>query len=106
MSSPATASLLEFSVGTFAPYVGQSFAVSLEPGGAQVATFTLEEAVEVGPAQGTQRAPFSLIFDGPADIELEQQIMWLGNPQLGTAGIFLVPISADADKRRYQAVFN
>ena len=71
-----------------------------------MATFTLEEAAETGSAQGNGRTPFSLIFEGPADIQLEQQIMWLGNPQLGTAGIFLVPISADADKRRYQAVFN
>src|SRR2546423_1345229 len=106
MSSPASGSLLQFCVGTFTPYVGESFAVSLEPGGEQVATFTLEEAVEAGSAQGTQRAPFSLIFEGPADIELQQQIMWLARPDLGTAGIFLVPISADSDKRRFQAIFN
>jgi len=106
MSSPASISLSEISAGTFTPYIGETFAVAVEPGGAQVATFTLEEASEIATTKTGGRAPFSLIFDGAPDIELEQQTLWLSHPDIGTAGIFVVPISADSQKRRYQAIFN
>ena len=105
MSSPASVSLSELSVTAFAPHVGESFAVSLEMGGTQVATFTLEEAIELG-ENPHGRKPFSLIFEGPPEIELQQQILWLSNPGIGTAAIFVVPINGDSQKRRYQAIFN
>ena len=90
----------------FSPYVGDRFEASLEAGGAAIATLTLEDANAWGSASPDHRMPFSLIFKGPPDVHLEQQIYWLTHPAMGTVAIFLVPISGDAQMRRYQAVFN
>ena|ERR1043165_9044507 len=49
---------------------------------------------------------FSVIFKGPANIFMPQQIYTLEHEQLGTCDIFLVPIAQDADGFRYEAIFN
>lgn len=53
--------------------------------------------------------PFSLLFRGPSDIILQQQIVSMENPRLGVLGLFLVPVGPDPDdqERRilYEAVF-
>lgn len=51
------------------------------------------------------REPFSLVFRGPAEPALAQAIQPLRHPRLGTLALFLVPIGADGDGRRYEAVF-
>jgi hypothetical protein len=49
---------------------------------------------------------FSVFFDGPADLLLPQQTYQLRHEQMGEFDIFLTPISADANRVRYEAVFN
>ena len=52
------------------------------------------------------RAPFCLVFDGPPDKIIGQGLVWLKNMNTGEAPIFVVPISGNAEKRCYEAVFN
>lgn len=52
------------------------------------------------------RAPFSLVFRGPAEPALSQGIRRLEHDELGTTEIFIVPIALEADGLRYQAVFS
>jgi hypothetical protein len=103
-SEPRIVALDNVTVDDFAPLVGQHFAVSATQGGAVVAHFSLKEA-RPGRAPGSNRAPFSLLFQGPAQPPYEQQVFWLHNEELGWADIFLVPVGANAEKRTYQAVF-
>jgi len=49
---------------------------------------------------------FSLVFKGPGDRLLAQQIYRLEHAQLGPVDIFLVPIQNDGAAAYYEAVFN
>jgi hypothetical protein len=55
---------------------------------------------------GPRRDPFSLMFLGPTAPVLPQRIYALENEAFGRLEIFLVPIGADADGVKYEAIFN
>ncbi|KQW93340.1 hypothetical protein ASC94_11890 [Massilia sp. Root418] len=57
------------------------------------------------PGYGRAQA-FSLMFEGPAQPRLEQATIRLSNDAAGEFDIFVVPVGANADLTRYQAVFN
>lgn len=49
---------------------------------------------------------FALIFHGPADTFLPQQIYQMEHEQIGTFDLLLVHTAQDADGFTYEAVFN
>jgi len=49
---------------------------------------------------------FSVYFDGPATHYLPQQLYHLEHASMGGVDLFLVPISGDEKRFRYEAVFN
>jgi hypothetical protein len=100
-----TVQLDRVTAADFAPHVGTGFDAGLGEGAERVAILTLTEA-SVSKVTGENSRPFSLYFEGPPDIALPQDCYWLSHPVLGTLFIFIVPISADANRRQYQAVFN
>lgn len=51
------------------------------------------------------REPFSLVFQGPLDLYLPQQIYHLQHHTLGPLALFLVPLGPTTDGMRYEAVF-
>ena len=51
------------------------------------------------------RQAFSLIFRGPLEPVLEQQIWPMQHAAMGSLEIFLVPIGPDKKGMRYEAVF-
>ncbi len=53
-----------------------------------------------------QRTPFSIVFRGPGEILLPQQMYRLENDKLGKIELFLVPIIPDQNNNFYEAVFN
>ncbi len=69
---------------------------------------TLVEASALPAHPGAIRAPFSLLFEGPAQPLLPQAIYGLAHATLGAAplDIFLVPVARSAAGMRYEAVFN
>jgi hypothetical protein len=91
----------------FGPLVGDEFRVTIAPGN----TIVLE-LVETAPLTASRsqpaRQPFSLIFRGPKNGQLEQPIHNLEHERLGRLGLFLVPIGpgADGNGPYYQAIFN
>jgi len=101
----STVALEAVTVVFFAPLVGEQFGVSADEGAEAVLTLILEQAELVRSGQSTPR-PFSLIFSGPNDMLLDQQIVWLSNPAIGDIQLFIVPISSDQERCRYQAIFN
>jgi hypothetical protein len=70
----------------------------------------LAEVEELGPdarhSAPDARTPFSLVFRGPLRPMLEQGIRPLAHDALGELPLFLVPIAAEPDGMRYQAVFS
>ena len=49
---------------------------------------------------------FSLVFMGPLDRCLPQQMYSFEHDQLGTFDLFIVPIGRDAEGFQYEAIFN
>lgn len=53
------------------------------------------------------RAPFWLLFRGPAEVALPQRMYTLKNVTLGVIeNLFITPVGIDARGRYYEAVFN
>ncbi len=64
----------------------------------------LIQVTELPSAPGQEQ--FSALFRAPLNAPLEQGIYQLEHAQLGTFGIFLVPIAQDGQGVRYEAFFN
>ena len=91
-------------LATFGAQLNEEFTLT-PPDGPAVAV-RLVEATPLGPAPADGlRAPFSIVFRGPADRALGQGMYRLGHAAIGSFELFLVPIAPDADGRRYEAVF-
>ena len=57
------------------------------------------------PAPGV-RAPFAIVFSGPAEAILPQGIYAVEHDVIGASEMFLVPLQPDAAGARYQAMFS
>lgn len=90
----------------FQPHVGKTFSVAASAETEPATTLTLVSAQQRGSAPEGFRAPFSLLFEGPAAVPLEQQTVWIEHPDFGGLSLFIVPIGQQGEKREYQAVFN
>lgn len=101
MSDTAT---VDYSLGMFEPLLGQTFEIGDERG---TVPAVLIEASNLRETQGAGRLSrqFSLVWRGPPGQRLEQRIYTVRHPALGAQELFLVPIGADAEGIRYEAVF-
>lgn len=92
----------------FVGRLGEMFMMT--PEGAAPLALELIEATEFtepggrGP-EGQERRQFTLVFRGPAEPMLPQQIYPLTHDELGPLDLFLVPIGPDQVGMRYQAAF-
>ena len=89
---------------TFSRCRGDRFRIQVEPHSLEA---ELIEVTKLGDADaaGRQGRPFSVLFRGPAEPILRQAIYHLEHPELGTLGLFLVPVGPDEHGMRYEAVF-
>jgi hypothetical protein len=92
--------LEQLTLDSFRPYVGDNFAVQ---GGMELQLVECEATSS--PAADGSRTQFHLVFIGPANPVLPQQIYSLEHPSMGVLGIFIVPIGPDERGMRYEAVF-
>ena len=98
--------LEDLTEASFQPHRGSRFHVPLEGGPglelelAEVALYPRDTMA------APRRAPFSLLFRGPAQAFLPQRIYRLQHPEMGELDLFLVPIRRDGDTLVYEAVFN
>ena len=107
-SDPATSNefLRSATVETFVPHVGTEFRV-VGPDG-QVVILALVEAQALGAGlriPNGLRAPFSLVFSGPSEVNLAQRAYDIEHDVLGWFQIFLVPTAPAASGPLYEAVF-
>jgi hypothetical protein len=95
----------QLTLETFAGRIGEHFRIHASD--ELTLDATLLEASAAGSVASPQsRAPFSLIFGGPAQPIVPQRIYRLEHDELGAMELFLVPLTPSADGARYQAVFN
>ena len=99
--------LEEISADRFRPALGQTFTISVGDDSIE-ATLKEVSALE-GDTVRRDRSPFSLLFSGPADVSIDQQICRVENGAVGELHIFLVTLGPDlGDDERpmlYEAVF-
>jgi len=95
--------LESFTAETFAELVGDEFRLHVDAD--QVFELRLAAAVPVGGAPAGGRAPFSILFRGPADPILPQGTYSIEHATLGRFDLFLVPLTPDDHGARYEAVF-
>lgn len=89
----------------FAKHLHTKFRVSAE--GAE-ADLELDEVVSF---QGAANDPsnmerFSLFFEGPPNVFLQQGVYTLDHEQLGELTLFIVPVERSRGGFRYESVFN
>jgi hypothetical protein len=88
-------------VDAFSGRVGDRFVLGAD---GQTYELALVECSRLGQA-ALERQPFSLVFLGPREPVLPQQIYPLSHDDLGRIDLFLVPIAQDEDGTRYEAIF-
>ncbi len=93
----------ELTLETFRPVVGDTFTVGSE-GGATV-DLVLVEAEEKEGGPDAPRAPFSLLFHGPAEPLIPQGTYPFVHDSLGSLEIFIVPLGRDEQGSVYEAFF-
>jgi hypothetical protein len=94
----------ELSLESFADRLGEPFRIHTTD--ARVVDVSLAEASALGdPFVPGGRAPFSLVFRGPAEQILPQTTYPVEHDALGSFELFLVPLKPDGGGARYEAVF-
>jgi hypothetical protein len=86
---------------TFAAHLNTSFKVQL------AADLTAElRLIEANDKSVPKQEMFSLIFHGPEQAFLPQQIYQIEHDRIGVFDLFIVPVGRDEDGYRYEAIFN
>ena len=89
----------------FEPCLHDPFRVDDEQHAVELELIAVEPRQQFDPEFETRRG-FSLIFRGPKEPVLEQQMHPLNHARLGELPVFLVPIGPDVKGIRYEAVFS
>ena len=92
----------QYCIETFEPHVNTDFLIPQEAG----ATIRLKLVEAKAGVPHPSVRQFSLLFRGPAEPRMEQQICHLQHAVLGELDLFLVPTGNEPDGVLYQAVFN
>ncbi len=83
--------------------LGQDFQVHFGP--EAKLDLRLVTVTPLGAESGYRRQPYSLLFTGPLTPLLPQATYPLRNELMGELGIFLVPLGAQGQAMRYEAIF-
>jgi hypothetical protein len=98
----------QLTADAFAPAVGDTFVLD-DGAGIRLELELVESRLHHPDAppvdESGTRAPFSLLFQGPADPVLPQRIYRLEHDALGPIEIFMVPVGRDDAGATYEAVF-
>ncbi len=87
----------------FTQHLGDTFRYT--GAGEESIDLKLSEANGLTKPPSAERTPFSLLFIGPSEPLLEQQIHTLHHEKLGELSLFLVPLGPGSGGFQYEAVF-
>lgn len=94
----------KLSLETFEALLNQFFKVEFDNG--KQIELMLSEVKKQGSSSSGDKQSFSLLFKGPKEMVLQQQIYPLQNDNLDLLSIFLVPVGSEDDHILYEAIFN
>lgn len=95
----------QLTLQSFEPHVGSQFELTYASDETIIVALNEASAIGKEPSDGRRHA-FALLFSGPADPPLEQQVCRLKHEQLDELEVFLVPVNQTEDGQRlYEAVF-
>lgn len=99
--------LAKLSVDDFTPLVGEGFTVATDAGDQvlELVQARLIDTTQPSVDATSVRAPFTLLFRGPGDTILPQQMYPLDHAELGTLELFIVPVGRTEAGTDYEAVF-
>jgi hypothetical protein len=102
------AELAELTLESFSGRIGEQFQMVAAGAGVETPAveLRLSEAAALGKAAPGLRAPFSIVFSGPAENIQPQGTYRLEHEGLGPLELFLVALAPDVHGARYQAVFS
>jgi hypothetical protein len=89
----------------FESCVAERFRLTVEEEPTLELTLDRVEVSEVDPTSQESRRSFALVFCGPLEPVLSQQIYCLESESLGALELFLVPIGPAGDAMQYEAIF-
>jgi hypothetical protein len=95
----------DVTVETFQGREGESFSIQFADATLELTLADVTAAPEKW-GRSEQRAPFSILFDGPLEHVLPQRIWPVDHAELGRLDLFLVPLGPEGEAMRYQAVFS
>jgi hypothetical protein len=91
----------DFTLATFKDRLGETFRV--DDGALELELIEATPGIPARP--DAPRTPFSIVFRGPPEPVLPQQIYRFEHADLDAFDIFIVPIGPDESGMQYQAVF-
>ena len=97
--------LEDFTPATFSELVGEPFRLVLDDGSGLDLELVSVTPTPTRPGEARRRAPFSVLFRGPAEPVLPQQIYRFESESLGAFELFVVPVGPDESGMQYEAVF-
>ena len=89
----------------FSPLLNQEFQIKLDTNTTlmvQLIEVTINKQLE----EREGRQSFSIVFQGPRDLELTQGMYPISHEKIGEFDLFLVPIGPDDQGMCFEAVFN
>ena len=90
----------------FEPFVGSEFILSKEGVDQTLPIKLIEAAHSNHEAPEGMRRGFSLLFQLPPNLPLEQDIFTITHEEFGSADLFLVPIQPNEDGSLMESIFN
>ena len=107
MSEKPVADLAELTLETCRTLVNQDFTRPNEAGDDVVLRLVSAEFQGTNAEiRGTGDRPFSLLFEGPVEMQLTQGMHDLNHPKHPFVGIFLVPMGDNGEGPQYEAIFS
>lgn len=90
----------------FEPCLGQSFVVATSDESSIELELTQVKPLVPSDPEADLRRPFSLLFRGPTEPVLAQQLLRVENETVGELVLFLVPIGPDEKGMLYDVTIN
>ena len=94
-----------FTADTFTPRVGETFRFVVDEEWEMRARLTSVTPWGDETARARGRQPFTLLFHAPRESQVPQSIYRVENENMEPFELFLVPVGADGEGMRYEAVF-
>jgi hypothetical protein len=98
--------LHQLTAGKYSPLINQKFTIHLPEASQRPVVVTLIEVKPLATAEKAGREGFSLLFRGPVDKPLPQNVYPIEHQAIGKFSLLKVPVKTDRRGMYYEIVFN